>query len=230
MNALVHKRRGVVGLLHRFEEPVVRDTWLQYQAMLWEWEPSVVLSLFIGDGQLPSHRFALSPSEPHQDGAVDVLDAGLLRSSSVRVAPAPRAAAPRLSWMESVEALWTLLDELEIPTPSLPALDSAPEQWARHATTTLTAAAINRVTEDPTTSAIGCAIVHAALGLRVDSVPSPAAPADPVDGWHHTLEVLTNASSAATTVLEVLAADGGGRIVPPRPTREREFHGTDIRS
>lgn len=202
-------RDDVISLLRRFDEPPVRERWLEHQAMLWEWEPSVVLSVLASPVLVPAGRVALSPTPSASTGAVAVLDSTLLRSSSVHLVPDTGARHPSMSWLQSVDALRALFADLSIEIPALPPLEASTEEWGKTATWILACQVLETITGDDITADISRAIVWTALGLRVDVVPAPAALL--VDDWQQTLDALTLAASAAGTMLTVLAAGGGGR-------------------
>jgi hypothetical protein len=219
MSDLVRTRQSVIDLLHRFDEPAVRRMWLECQANLWEWEPSVVLSILTADTRLPAGPFGLSPST---SGTVEVLDSTLLRSSSVHLV-ATSHAPPPLSWLQSVDALRELLEDLDVDAPALPPLESTPDEWGRATTWTLIGHVIEKITGDAGTAGIGRAVVWTAIGNRVDldALHTRSIAGEQAAGWDRTLEVLTDACSAAATILTVLAVDGGGRDIPST-TIERE--------
>lgn len=208
MTDLARTRFDVIELLRRFDEPQVRDHWLEHQAMLWDWEPSVVLTLLASPALVPAGRVALAPTSSTSTDVVAVLDSTLLRGSRVTVVPETRTVHPWMSWLQSVEALRDLYADLGIQAPTLPPFGTSPEDWGKAATWIMVGHVLEEITGDHVAAGIGRVIVWHSLGLQVERVPAPAGPDE---SWQQILEVLTLAASAAATVLTVLGTGGGGR-------------------
>lgn len=211
-------RSLVVELLHGFPDVTVREAWLNQQAMLWECEPSAVLSLLAMGRTLPREPFALVPVLPsghRPDDYWEILDVTLLTARPVYLLQSGQAPTGHRSWVDTVEALCGLLDELQAPIPALPDRGDDPEEWAYRATSALILEIAGRLTTDRSATAIACALIWKVLGADVDAgkLPVPRVVHDPIDGWHRMLDILVSAQSAAATVLTVLAVEGGGREV-----------------
>lgn len=211
-------RERVVNLLQRFHEPDLRSSWLYYQAVLWECEPSEVLSLLVAGREVPSQPFALVPVLPAgqtRADHVDVLNSTLLTSRPVWLLPSNARPTRYATWVDRVETLSGLLEELGEPIPSIGTIQGDPNEWGARATSTLLLTAVGRMTGERNATAIACALVWRVIGYEVDAntLPVPRGVRDPIDGWHRMLDILTSAQSAAATVLTVLAVEGGGREV-----------------
>lgn len=211
-------RERVVELLQQFHDSSVREEWLNHQALLWDCEPSWVLSLLSTDRTLPRDPFAIVPVLPsgqRPDDYWEILDATLLTAEAVYLLDSGQGSTGHRSWVHAVEVLCGLLDELAVPIPALPDGMDMPEEWAQRATSTLVLEVAGRITKDRTATAIACALVWKVLGNDVDAshLPVPRVVHDPIDGWHRMLDILIAAQSAAATVLTVLAVEGGGREV-----------------
>lgn len=211
-------RRRVVEQLHRFHDVSVREAWLSQQAILWDHEPSAVLSLLASGRPLPREPFAMVsvlPSGHNPDDYWEVLDVTLLTARPVYLLQSGQGPSGHRSWVETVEALCGLLDELQTPIPPLPDRADDPEEWAFRATSALILEIAGRLTIDRNAMAAACALIWKVLGADVDAakLPVPRVVHDPIDGWHRILDILISAQSAAATVLTVLAVEGGGREV-----------------
>ncbi len=211
-------RSRVVELLHRFHDVSVREAWLNQQAVLWDYEPSAVLSLSAMGRALPREPFAMVPVLPsghRPDDYWEILDVTLLTTRPMYLLPSGQGLSGHRSWVETVEALCGLLDELQVPIPPLPDQVNDPEEWAYRATSALILEIAGRLTSDRYAQAIACALIWKVLGADVDAakLPVPRVVHDPIDGWHRMLGILISAQSAAATVLTVLAVEGGGREV-----------------
>ena len=211
-------RSRVVELLHRFPEVAVREAWLNQQAVLWDCEPSAVLSLLAMGRALPREPFAMVPVLPsghRPDDYWEILDVTLLTARPVYLLQSGHTPSGHRSWVDTVEALCGLLDELQAPIPPLPERVDDPEEWAYRAAASLILEIAGRVTSDRNAMAIACALIWKVLGADVDAgkLPVPRVVHDPIDGWHRMLEILVSAQSTAATVLTVLAVEGGGREV-----------------
>lgn len=211
-------RGRVVESLQQFHDRAVREKWLTHQALLWDCDPSWVLSLLAAGRALPRDPFAIVPVLPagqRQEDSWEVLDSTLLTAEAVYLLESGQGPAGHRSWVQTVEALCGLLDELQIPIPALPNGSDDPEEWAQRSTATIVLEIAGRITKDRTGTAIACALVWKVLGNAVDASHLPVLRVvhDPIDGWHRMLDILIAAQSAAATILMVLAVEGGGREV-----------------
>ena len=211
-------RSRVVDLLHRFPDIAVREGWLTLQASLWDCEPSAVLSLLAMSRPLPREPFAIVPVLPAGHNPADyweILDVTLLTARPMYLLGSGQIRPEHRSWIDTVETLCGLLDELHAPLPNIPDRVNDPEEWARRAASTLILEIAGRLTSDRNATAIACALIWKVLGAEVDAskLPVPRIVFDPIDGWHRMLDLLIRAQSAAATVLTVLAVEGGGREV-----------------
>jgi len=185
-------RRRLLAQLQHFDDVRVRDRWLTAQGRLWTADPATVLSLIAADRELPARPFAIAVAPVGTADAWEVLDASLLVSYPVRVAPA--AAPPSRGWDEVLRGLQAVSRELgQRPAASLTRRVREAGAWEQ--VTTLSSA----IAPDPAAGAYAAAIVWTAL---TGSAPeTPATLSLPAHAVYERFDVLTAAQFAAETIL-----------------------------
>lgn len=194
--SVMELRRRLLEQLQHFDDERVRDRWITTQGRLWTAHPATVLSLIAADKELPAGPFSITvapvSTADGADDAWEVLDASLLVSYPVRVAPATEPGTR--GWDEILRALQAVGRELgQRPAASLTRRVRAADAWEQ--VTTVSSA----IAPDPIAGAYAAAIVWTALA---GSAPeTPAALGLPAHAVYERFDVLTAAQFAAETIL-----------------------------